>query len=229
MSSQTSSDTAKDMRKLVESDADEVFVFKKKQEATVTKTVSFSISDLLEKINAENNKKKPIDTPQFKMGNLDFYFRVFPEYNAGYIGLFIENPNKDEVMITLELKETPQMALAYAVKSIAIPATARCGWNTFMSHHAYWKWAAENGDEFKITATVTLHLKGGSSEQWTTLRSDFIFFSAVLRYFITFNLEANRWLPRILSVQLRSCVSRTGPSLTGPSSVRRVRGFPAIV
>ena len=154
-----------DQRKLIESEADEVFVLKKKQETTVTKTVCFSILDLVEKINDEDNKKKPIDTPKFKMGNLKLHFIVYPEDNEGHIGFYIENPNKEDVLISLELKESPQKS---AFSNRRMKANTGHGWKSFVSHDAYRKWAAENGDVFKITATVTRHLK--SAEKWTTLR-----------------------------------------------------------
>ena len=187
MTSEASSTTDSRKRKLVESEADEVFVLQKKQERTITKTVSFSIPDLLEKINDEDNKKKPIDTPKFKLGNLDFYFSFYPECGEGGVGVYIQSSNREEVTITMEIKKpTVRRGGLYFNRQI-IKTNSGLGWPKFMSHDAYRKWAAENGDELKITVTVTLHLKEGSSdEKWTTLRSEMIFKNNnILTYFCT--------------------------------------------
>ena len=86
MTSEASSTTDSRKRKLVDSEADEVFLLQKKQELTVTKTVSFSIPDLLEKINDEDNKKNSINTPKFKLGNLDFYLKSIPSLLKAELG-----------------------------------------------------------------------------------------------------------------------------------------------
>ena len=178
MSSEASSTTNSRKRKLVASEADEVFVLKKKQERTVTKTVSLCIPDLLEKINDENSKNEPISTPIFKLGNLDFQLDVFPEdkEESGFIGLYIYNNNTEEVMISMTLKEAPGGAYDYDedinINSIEVERGASWGFPDFLGHDAYREWTAENGDEFKVTAIITLHLGEGSSgsEAWETLR-----------------------------------------------------------
>ena len=171
MTSEASSTTDSRKRKLVDSEADEVFVLQKKQERTVTKTVSFSIPDLLEKINDEDNKENPIKTPTFKLGNLDFYFQVYPEYKEGFVGFYIHSSNREEVTITMEIKKPTVRRGGSIFNRQIIKTNSGRGWQKFMSHDDYREWATENGDEFKITATLTLHLTEGSSDgEWTTLR-----------------------------------------------------------
>ena len=157
MSSQTSSSF--DLRKLVDSEADEVFVLTKKREATITKTVSFSISDLLEKINDENNKKKPIATPTFKLGYLDFYFEVYPD-DEGCTWIVIQNPNEENVKMSFVINKKTFMSDIEANTGLDLGN---------INHDDYRQWAGKNRDVFKITAVVTLHLQE-ESEQWTTLR-----------------------------------------------------------
>ena len=173
MSSEASSTTNSRKRKLVASEADEVFVLKKKQERTVTKTVSLCIPELLKKINDENNKNETISTPIFKLGNLDFRLVIIPERESGFIGLFISNNNTEDVMISMKVEEAPggQTEDVYWFKE-PIEAKKKTGWLDFLSHDDYREWTAENGDEFKITAIITLHLGEGSSgsEAWETLR-----------------------------------------------------------
>ena len=108
MSSQLTSTTANKKRKLAENEADEVFVLDEKPDLTFTKTVSFSIPNLLDKINDEKNKRKPIPTPRFKLGHLDFYFQVNPTFDEGYVGFFLVNPNKEKAIISIEMTEMPE-------------------------------------------------------------------------------------------------------------------------
>ena len=59
MTSEASSTTnSSRKRNLVDSEVDEVFVLQKNPEVSFTKTVSFSIADLLEKINDRTTKEK---------------------------------------------------------------------------------------------------------------------------------------------------------------------------
>ena len=118
--------------------------------------------------------------------------------------------------------------MAWALKSEASRASEAV--------RAYREWAAQNRDEFKVTARATLHLTEGSSdEEWKTLRLylcqafillSYINFSItnliILRFLVTSRLPLN------LLELLRSSVSRTESSLTGPLSVRRVKGSPVI-
>ena len=175
MSSEASSTTNSRKRKLVDSEADEVFVLKKKQERTVTKTVSLCIPELLEKINDENKKNESISTPIFKLGNLEFCLYIYPEdkQESGFIGLFISNENTEEVIISMTVEEAPGGQIEdmdWYKKSVGVKK--RYGWRKFLSHDDYREWAAENGHEFKVTAIITLHLGEGSSgsEEWETLR-----------------------------------------------------------
>ena len=173
MTSEASSTTTNARkRKLVDSEADEVFILQKKQDLTLTKTVSISIPEMLEKINDENNKKNSIKTPVFKLGNLDFYLEVIPEQKEGYTGLTIYNFNKVEVMMSMEIKEKPFLTeKQWPVSSRkTLKAGHGTGWQ--LSYDAYREWASENEDVFKITAVVTLHIQEGSTagEEWTTLR-----------------------------------------------------------
>jgi len=171
MTSEASSTTTTRKRKLVDSEADEVFVLQKKQEQTVTKTVSISIPDLLEKIDDKDNKNNPIRCPIFKLGNLDFYLKVYPEdkEEKDNIGVFIHNPNNVDAKISMKVKEN---TIDDQITLRTIKTTEGWGWSDFMSHNAYRQWAAENGDVFKLTATVTLHPKGSSgAEEWSTLRT----------------------------------------------------------
>ena len=166
MSSEASSTTTSRKRKLVDSEADEIFVLQKKQENTLTKTVSVSIPDFLEKINDENNKKDPINTPKFKLGNLDFQFKVYPEYGGGNVGFALHNPNREDVTMSMDTKKP---TISFTRKKWG--ANTIWGWPKLVSHNTYREWAAHYGDEFKMTVRVTLHLTEGSSdEEWKTLR-----------------------------------------------------------
>ena len=124
----------------------------------------------------ENNKNNPIESPMFKLGKLNFYLKVIPELEEGYAGFYTLNDNKVEGMISMELKENTTYMIGQpgrqGLHREPIPIEANEGWGWKISHDSYRQWAAENGDVFKITATVNLHLKEGSSEgrEWTTLR-----------------------------------------------------------
>ena len=171
MTSEASSTTTNARkRKLVDSEADEVFVLQKKQALILTKTVSISIPNLLEKIDNENNKKNPVDTPIFKLGHLDFYFQFKPQSKEGRAGFYIVNCNKVEVIISMELKEKPTMIRTAAFERKTIEANTGWGWP--ISQDDYRECAAQNGDVFKMRAVVTLHIQEGSTagEEWTTLR-----------------------------------------------------------
>ena len=175
MASEASSTTNSRKRKLVDSDVDEVFVLQKKQERTFTKTVSFSIPDLVEKIdeNDENIRRTAILTPSFKLGELDFHFFILPECDDeetyDHVGFFINNDNREDVMISMEILEGPTVS-GHIFDCRNVKSELGHGWPQYMSHDDYREWATENGDVFKITATVTLHLKEGSTAQWKTLR-----------------------------------------------------------
>ena len=171
MSSEASSTTNSRKRKLVASKADEVFVLKKKKERNVTKTVSLCIPDLLENINDENYKTE-FFTPIFKLGNLDFRFKIIPEEQSGFIGFFIFNENHEEVKISLKFEEEPGGYSWSNWYKQPVEAMAVHGWPDYFSHDDYRELAAENGDEFKITASVTLHLTEGSNGgvKWENLR-----------------------------------------------------------
>ena len=146
-----------------------MFVLQKKQDLTVSKTVSINIPDLQEKINDEKYK---IKTPVFKLGNLDFYFQVKSDEEEDSVGFYICNSNNAEVIISMEVKEKTAFFNGQQAVVHRRPMEAYKGIVWGISHNDYRQWAAENGDVFKITATVTLHLGEGSSngEEWTTLR-----------------------------------------------------------
>ena len=174
MTSEASSTTnSSRKRKLVDSEVDEVFVLQKNPEVRFTKTVSFSIADLLEKINDENNKGDKITTPRFKLGNLDFCFDIYlnDENDEGYVELYLHNSNRDDKIISLRFIETPNnTTFDDGLNHENIEAGGGFGWPKFMSHDDYREWAGQNGDVFKITATVTLHQREESSAKWTTIR-----------------------------------------------------------
>ena len=174
--------------KLVDSEADEVYVLQRNQETTVTKTVSFTIPDFLQKIFDKNNEMKPITSPRFKLGVFDLEFEVRPEDDEGYVGFYIQNPNKKEVMISMEVNK-PEKAIEIAFYRIIWKANGSRGWQNYMRHDDYRNWADENGDEFKIEATVTLHLTEGSFEQWTTLRLDVKLLIFIILYFVAKQID----------------------------------------
>ena len=165
MSSQlSSSTTTTKKRKLVASDADE-FVLKRKQEVTVSTTVSFSIPDFLKEINDESTKKLSIKSPAFEIGNKKFVFDIYPEIIPGYSSFGIDVDSKD-VILSGEWKETPlrQPPRPFSnnhlkTESASVP---RC---CAMSHDEYKQWAKIHGDVLSLKVTLTLHLQ----ENYTTL------------------------------------------------------------
>ena len=179
MTSEASSTTNNSRkRKLVDDEVDEVFVLQKKQELTITKTVSFSIPDFVEKIdeNDENIRRKAVKTPSFKLGELNFHCYVYPEYHKeeedyGYVGFFLHNGNEEDVNLSMKILEAPgPVDKTMTLEAVTIEANKSWGWGGYMDHEEYREWARENGDVFKIKAKVTLHLKEGYSGRWTTLR-----------------------------------------------------------
>ena len=151
-------------RKLVDSDADEVFVLKKKQEVTASKTVSITIPDFLVEINDENTKKKQIESPTFKIGDKKFALKVYAG-SRHVILVGIITFNNEEVVLSGECKEYPTPALVYS------PQAQRSGFMPCfrMAPDDYKQWAAHHGDVFKLTVTVTLHLQEGSNS-WINMR-----------------------------------------------------------
>ena len=144
MTSEPSSTTNSRKRKLIDSEIDEVFVLQKKQEITATKTVSFTIPDMLKKIENENNKEYLIETPSFKLGNLNFFFQVYPEDEEGNVGFYIFNPNRENQTISMQIIESPAKIDDFNCEIVR--ADYGYGWPSLLSHDAYRQWAGEKGD-----------------------------------------------------------------------------------
>ena len=149
---------------------EEMFVLNA-EKVEVTKTVHVEIQDFTKKIDDEENKKKRIISPKFKVGDTSFTVRVYPQQhwkeNFGEsIAVCIDNEEKENVIATVTFKHASGAKRTFKNKEM----TANGGWGffNFLSHETYKNWAKDHGDVFKLEVEITLHVK--KPAQWTSNR-----------------------------------------------------------
>ena len=154
-------------RKVAITENDERFVWKAKLISTSTKK-TIEVHDLLQLIGDESRKMEEISSPKFKLGGVDFSISVYPDDSdhdgSGFIGVYLNNHSDEDqtTSITVKLVSGVEKSLEMRV----VKAGKGRGWNKFLSHQKYQKWAKDHGDVLKLEVMVTLHSKaeGGG---WT--------------------------------------------------------------
>ena len=119
----------------------------------VSKTVIVEIPDLTKNIDDAENKKKPIDGPEFKVGGGKFYVQILPEGDGStHIAVYLRNPSKEEIKTSFSIKH--ESGVKFDRKDQEIAAGGGFGASKFLSHVAYKKWAEEHGDVFRLEVKI---------------------------------------------------------------------------
>jgi len=122
-----------------------------------TKKVDIEIKDLIKMIDNEEEKTKPIYSPEFTLGGIKFSISVYPEVKAKYIGVYLNTQSNEEHTVSCSFKsplrefEFPRRRRVFDIKN---------GWGIpgYVSHEDYMSWTNANGDIFKLELTATLHI-----------------------------------------------------------------------
>jgi len=153
-------------RKLEKRDVDELFVLQNKWKVD-TKTVGIEIHDMLEKIEDEDNKKKPIFSPTFQLGGIPFNLIVTPEKIPGFISFVMSNESNEDQITSFQIKG---VGLSFNTNTMTMKRCLGRGWDKFRSHEEYKKWVKKNQDVFKVEVTVSLHTKVNHGDDWKRSR-----------------------------------------------------------
>ena len=132
--------------KIVSDDSDEFFVLETKSSTSETKTVRVEIHDFTKKMEDEKNKKKPIDSPTFKIVGKKLAIRVRPDVtfeDSTGVGVYLMNLNKEKITasatftilnkkmtLTLDGLGHPEMSL----KKKEFNPGAGLGWACILTH-----------------------------------------------------------------------------------------------
>ena len=155
--------------KIVSDDSDELFVLETKSTTSETKTVRVEIHDFTNKIEDEKNKKKPIDSPTFKIVGKKLAIRVYPEEtreDSTGVGFYLRNLNEEQITVTATFMVTG-CSREMSLKKREINPGAGSGWACVLTHEEYKKSFKLNGDIFKLRVMVTLHFYENQSA-WTS-------------------------------------------------------------
>jgi len=140
------------------------------QWSEVTETICVEIKNFTEKIDDLDKKKKPIDSPKFKLAGKELYVCVYPEDyredSLQFIAVYLTNYSKESIIASASFKSSSGGNFSFPKK--LVNAKSGLGSFNFLSHAVYKKWARENQDIFSLEVTVTLHVKSPST--WTTER-----------------------------------------------------------
>ena len=146
-------------------EAQENFDFKA-EKIEVKKTVNIAIHDFIEKI--DDQKKKSIESPKFKVGDNSFEVSVFPQDPMENIGVYLWNRNKEKEKVTVTFTFKHASGVKGTTKNLKLEAGHGKGTGKFLSHEAYKEWAKVHGDVFKVEVEITLHAE--KPAQWTSTR-----------------------------------------------------------
>ena len=154
--------------KILSDDSDELFVLETKSTTSETKTVRVEIHDFTNKIEDEKNKKKPIDSPTFKIVGKKLAIRVYPEEtreDSTGVGFYLRNLNEEQITVTATFIVTGCLGEMSLIKREINPGVG-LGWPCFLTHEEYKKASELNGDIFKLKVKVNLHFSENQSG-WT--------------------------------------------------------------
>ena len=150
---------------------DEVFVHKTKLISKSTKkTIEFH--DFLKVIEDEDQNKKQIISPKFKLAGVDFSIDVYPDNSAnsgaGFFGVYLQNYGKEDQIISMTIKEVfgSVTKMNFVTEMQKAPGFKGWGCPKFMSHEKYRQLAKVHGDVLKLDVVVTLHTKA-EGDGWT--------------------------------------------------------------
>ena len=148
---------------------EDIFVLKT-EKTDKNKTVKVEIHDLIKMIDHQEDKKKRIVSPQFKVGDTSLTVQVYPhdwrENSKEFIAVYVNNKGKNKITATFTLKHASGVVKTF--KNQEIKAKTVFGDTEFLSHAAYMEWAEDHGDVFRVEVKVTLHVE--KPAQWTTKR-----------------------------------------------------------
>ena len=163
---------------------DEDFVLKSGDSTEVTKTVSVTIHDFIKRIDDLENKKKPIEGPDFCVGGKKFRIVIYPEDEDedDQIGVYLRNLNEEKIKVSNTFKNEPMGEMDNQDQEI--DPYGGDGTCEFLSHEKYKKWAEDHGDVFKVEAEITLRVLVDNPEPtWETFkRKRFVFYFYCLNW-----------------------------------------------
>ena len=131
---------------------------------------------LLSPFEERENNKKPIVSPMFTMAGKKLAIKVFPggypfpDNYEEFISVFLSNRSKESITVTANFKADGKNRTNKNTE-FNVGRRGECqsnGFNNFLSHGEFRKWAKENKDVFSLEMTMTLHIKGAND--WTTER-----------------------------------------------------------
>ena len=148
------------------SETNELFVLKTKWLKETTKK-TIEIHDFINKIEDQDNNKKKIVSPKFKIAGVEFSIWVYTDESRndapGFIGVYLHNYSNEDQMSSVTAKGSGVEASWEMTK---VPAGKGFGRKKFMTHEKYREWAKVHGDVFKLDVVVTLHTKA-EGDDWT--------------------------------------------------------------
>ena len=151
------------------SEPGEEFVLKAEESTEVTKTVSVAIHDFTKKIDDVENKKKPIESPMFKVGEKEFCLAIYPEGKSSegstHIVVYLNNLNEEKIKASYIFKHESGVKKVLNNKELKAGKGKGHG-SHFLSHEAYKKWAEDHGDVFKVEAEITHVEEGNPAPEW---------------------------------------------------------------
>ena len=122
--------------------------------------VEFKVPELLKKISDEDKKTDFVrSSPRFNLNGVELCIIVCPDYkSSGFIGVALYNISDQDQMISATFK-TSALVGSFCLDRKIIPAWHNYGYDNFLSHDEYKKWAQENGDVFKLEVSVSLRTR----------------------------------------------------------------------
>ena len=152
---------------------DEVFILKKEESVEVTKTVFVEIHEFTKRIDDVKNKKNRIECPMFKVGEGEVHIDIHPENKTeDHIGVYVYNSynsiSNGKMKLSFILKH--ESGVEFDTKNQVMEVGEGRGWDEFLSHVDYKKWAEDHGDVLKVECEITLHVEEGNPEpEWETI------------------------------------------------------------
>ena len=125
------------------------------------------IHELMTKIS--DDKNKPIVSPKFNLGGVEMSIRVDPnDEGSGFIGVSLHNYSDQDLKCSATFKTLCKAgARICSWERDIIKPKGDWGFGNFLSHSGYKKWAAENGDVFKLEVSLCIFEDIVATDCWT--------------------------------------------------------------
>ena len=142
----------------ISDDSEEIFILKT-EKIDRNKTVKVEIHNFNKKIYDQENKKEPIISPKFKIGDTSLAVHVYPQdlvqkNSREFIAVYLVNEEEDIITASFTLKHASGVEEIFSNEEIE--PDKEIGATEFMSHEAYKEWARNHGDVFQVEVQITL-------------------------------------------------------------------------